>query len=190
MFDEVNRSTDEYMGKWQNFVAQRKNRDLFERLKPTAVGWKVADLAGHDQAVSELRGGCDHIVAVWLNDRWITKMHLRDTQLSGGIEIIKVMQLRPGSTDATGLDHIDFMDMEETNTKAILEEEGVKFTEEENGIANWISVWFDNTEAKLRRGTVLDIVIAELDETNNKIRGQKFANPLGDPGVAHVSEVE
>lgn len=190
MFDELNQAIDGYMAKWQALVGARKNKDFFERLKPTAVGWKVADLAEHDRVVNELRGACDQVIAVWMNERWITKMHLKDSQLNGGIEIIKILQLRPGSSDATGLDHADFMDMEETNTKAILEEEGVKFTEEENGIANWVSIWFDGTEAKLRRGTVLDVIIAELDETNNKIRGQKFANPIGDPGLAHVSEVE
>ncbi len=191
MFDEINNAFGGYMGKWQGFVAQRQNKDLFDRLKPTAVGWKVADLAEHDRVVNELRGACDQVVAVWMNDRWITKLHLKDSQLNGGVEIIKILQLRPGSTDAVGLDHVDFMDMEETNTRAILEEEGVKFTDEENGPhCTWTSIWFDNTEAKLRRGTVLDVIISELDETNNKIRGQKFANPIGDGSAAHVSEVE
>ncbi len=188
--EEINNAINGYMGKWQGFVAQRKNKDLFERLRPTAVGWKVADLAEHDRVVNELRGACDQVLSIWMNGRWITKLHLRESQLNGGIEIVKVMQRRPDSQDALGIDHLDFMDMEETNTKAILEEEGVKFTEEENGKCVWTSIWFDDTEAKLRRGTVLDVVIAELDETNNKIRGRKYANPIGDPGLAHVSEVE
>ena len=191
MFDELNQAINQYMGKWQGFVGQRNVKEFFERLKPTAVGWKTTDLAEHDRLVNEWRDACDQIVAVWLNDRWITKMHLREQKLHSDIEIIKVMQRRPGSSDAVGLDHLDFLDMEETNTKTILsEEQGVKWTEEENVISNWTSIWFDDTEAKLRRGTVLDVIIAELDETNNKIRGHKFANPIGDGSAAHVSEVE
>jgi hypothetical protein len=83
------------------------------------------------------------------------------------------MQRRPGSTDAVGLDHIDFMDMEETNTKAVLADESdLKWTEEKNGLCQWTSVWFDGTEAKLRTGTVVDVCIDELEEVNSKLRGK------------------
>jgi hypothetical protein len=190
MFDEMNRSVDEYLGKWQAFVGQRKNKDLFERMKPTALGWKTTDLAEYDRLRNEWRDACDQIVEVWLNERWIAKLHLKDTTLSGGIEIIKLMQRRPGSTDAVGLDHLDFLDMEETNTKAILAEEtGVKWTEEKNGISEWTSIWFEGSEAKLRQGTVLDVIVAELEATNNHIRGQKFAVPLHDGGT-YAPDVE
>ena len=191
MFDEVNRAVDGYLSKWQALVAARKNKEFFERLRPTAIGWKVADVAEHDRLVSEWRNSCDQIIAVWLNDRWITKMHLKDQKLNGNIEIIKVMQLRPGSSDALGLDHLDFLDMEETNTIAILAEEAdIKSTAEENGLSHWTSIWFDGTEAKLRQGTVLDVIIAELHETNDKIRGQKFATSWGESAHAQISEVE
>jgi hypothetical protein len=190
MLDDLNGAIDEYISKWQSLIAQRKNKEFFERLRPTAVGWKVTDMAEHDRLVDEWRSACDQIVAVWLNDRWITKMHLKDRKLSGGIEIIKVMQRRPGSDDAIGLDHLDFLDMEETNTIAILAEENLKTSNEENGISHWTSIWFDGTEAKLRQGTVLDTIIAELRETNEKILGEKFAAGQSVVERPHVSEVE
>lgn len=181
MFDELNQKIDEFLGKWQGLVAQRKNKDFFERLKPSAAGWKVADLAEYDRCKNEWRGACDLIFENWMNDRWIAEMHLKDTKLSGGIEVIKLMQRRPGSSDAAGLDNIDFMDMEETNTKVVLAEEtGLKWTEEKNGLCAWTSIWFEGTEAKLREGTVLDVAIDEIQAVNNKIRGEKFAQPVGD----------
>ena len=191
MFDELNQKIDEYLAKWQALVDQRKNKEFFERLKPTAIGWKVTDLAEYDQLLHEWRGACDQIVEVWMNDRWMAKLHLKDSKLHGDIEIIKLMQRRPNSSDAVGLDHIDFMDMEQTNTKAILaEEHDLKWTEEENGPCVWTSVWFAGTEAKLRQGTVLDVIIAELEAINNKIRGAKFARPVLEGSNAIVPEVE
>lgn len=191
MFDELNRSIDEYMGKWQALVNARKNKEFFERLKPIAAGWKVADFEEYERLKREWRGSMDMLFENEMNGRWIAEIHLKDTKLSGGLEIIKLMQRRPGSSDALGLDNIDFMDMEETNTKAVLAEEtDIKWTDEKNGLCVWTSIWFDGTEAKLRNGTVLDVAIDELQAVNNKIRGQKFAEPLGDTGPAYGSGVE
>jgi hypothetical protein len=189
MFDELNRAIDEYQNKWNALVAQRKNKEFFERLKPTTVGWKVADLAEYDRLKNEWRGACDLVFEKWMNERWIAEIHLKDTKLSGGIEVIKLMQRRPNSSDALGLDNMDFMDMEETNTKAVLSEEGdLKYTDEANGLCAWISIWFDGTEAKLRQGTPLDVAIDELREVNSKIRG-KFI-PSHEANAAAVAEVE
>jgi hypothetical protein len=179
MFDELNAAIDGYFGKWRALIDARqdeKNKEFFDRLKPHAVGWKVADQAEYDRLFNEWRGACDQIHVAWMNDRWLATMHLRDQKLHGEIEIIKLMQRRPGSSDTLGLDHVDFMDMEEVNTKAILAEEtDLKWTDEVNGLCKWTSIWFDGTEAKLRSGTVVDVAIAELQAVNNKIRGEKYA---------------
>jgi len=173
MFDELNQAIDEYLAKWQNLVAQRQNKEFFDRMKVCAVGWKTADLAEYDRLFAAWREACDQIHVGLINDRWIATMHLKDSELHGGVTIIKLMQRRPGSTDAVGLDHIDFMDMEETNTKAVLADESdLKWTEEKNGLCQWTSVWFDGTEAKLRTGTVVDVCIDELEEVNSKLRGK------------------
>lgn len=170
MFDSLNQAIDEYQVKWNALVAQRKNKEFFERLKPTAVGWKVADSAEYDRLLSEWRSAADFINESWLNDRWIAEIHLKSTKLNGGIEIIKLMQRRPDSSDVVGLDHLDFYDTEVVNTTTVLAEEtDVKWTEEENGLCKWVSVWFDGTEAKLRAGTVLDVIVLELQETNRKL---------------------
>ncbi len=194
MFDQLNQAIDGYLGKWQALIAARqdeKNKEFFERLKPTAVGWKTEDIAEYDRLFSLWRDACDHIHVASLNDRWIAEMHLKDEKLSGNIEIIKLMQRRPGSSDAVGLDHLDFMDMEETNTKAILAEEtDLKWTDEKNGLCVWTSIWFDDTEAKLREGTVVDVSIAELQQVNNKIRGEKFAQPIAETAITLGGGVE
>ncbi len=186
---DLNKAIDEYMAKWQALVDGRKNKEFFERLQPTAVGWKTTDLAEFDRLFNEWRAACDQIHVGLKNDRWIATMHLKDDKLHEDIEVIKLMQRRPDSTDPVGLDNIDFLDTEETNTWAILDEEGLKWSKEENGRCKWTSIWFDGTEAKLRDETVLDVGIAELAEINNKILGPKFARPT-DGLAAHMEEVE
>lgn len=175
MLDELNQAIAEYQGKWQRFVGGRLNREFFQALKPVAVGWKVADRAEYDRLCAELHDSCDKIIETWMNGRWIGKMHVRDTKLASGIEIVKVMQRRPGSHDATGLDHVDFYSPEVARAEEVLsQEKDVNWTRETNDAVagyGWISIWFAGTEAKLKDTTVLDIVIGELGELNRKITG-------------------
>lgn len=175
MFDEISSAVVAYNRKWQDFTHGRANTKFFEDLLPVAVGWKVADKAAYTSACAELHDKCDRIIETWMNGRWVAKLQLRDETLPGGIILIKIMQRRPNSDDALGLDHVDFYS-DNKNIQAVLENEpGVQWTTESNDIiANyeWLSVWFDDTEAKIKSETVLDIIIAELQEANHHILGK------------------
>ena len=175
MLDKLNAALDAYGQEWQKLVSSRTNRMFFEGLRPTAVGWKTEDRAEYDRLVSELHDQADQIVETWMNGRWIAKVHLRGARLANGAEIIKIMQRRPDSTDAVGLDHVDFYSPQATKTELLLKQEAdLKWTWESNDIIagyDWISIWFAGTEAKLKSDTVLDIVQAELQELNQRITG-------------------
>jgi hypothetical protein len=152
-------------------VANRQQADFFKTLKPTALGWKTTDLDEYDQIFASLRDECDQIHIARLNDRWLATMHLKDAKLEGGIEIVKLMQRRPGSEDKTGLDHLDFMVSDMAKAHEILNNEpNLKWTNETNNPnCHWISIWFENTEAKIRDGSVIDVCIAELKDVNTNI---------------------
>lgn len=169
MIDELDSALKDFQTKWQKLVAKRSDADFFDELRPTAVAWKVPDAAEHDRLCAELRDKCDLVISSWMDERWITKLHLKDTKLEGGIEIIKIMQRRPNSTDALGLDHVDFYSPGVAQADVVLKQESdLKWNHETNG-ASWISVWFDGGEAKLRTDTVLDSYIRDLRETRNRI---------------------
>ncbi|SRR6266702_1390778 len=176
MIDELNEALEQYHAKWHKLVSGRRNKTFFEGLMPTAVGWKTADRAEYDRLCAELHDQSDHIAETWMNGRWIAKFHLRDVKLAGDIEIVKIMQRRPGSSDAVGIDHVDFYSTEVAGAERILQDEpDLKWTNESNDVIagyGWISIWFDNTEAKLKRDTVLDIVSAELQQLSDKIKGE------------------
>jgi hypothetical protein len=168
MIDELNGALKTYHTKWHELTAKRKNKAFFERLKPIAVAWKVEDLSDFDQRFASLRDTCDQIHLGWLDGRWLATLHLKESALLENISVIKIMQRRPGSTDAVGLDHVDFLLPDDVDALAILKSEpDLKWTEELGGtFCTWVSLWFAGTEAKLRAKnlTTPDACIRELEE--------------------------
>ncbi len=173
MIDELNKALQTYQQSWQKLIDTRTNRAFFEGLKPVAVGWKTVDRTEYNKLLAELHDQSETIVEKWMNGRWIAKVHLKDAKLANGCELIKLMERRPGSTDATGLDHVDFYSPEIAGAEPLLKQEtDLKWTWESNDVIegfDWISVWFEGTEAKLKSDTVLDIVQAELKQLNEHI---------------------
>lgn len=171
MIDDFNQGIAAYMQKWQVLVAARKDKEFFEAFKPTAVCWKVGDETDLDRRVSELRGQAEHIHWARLNDRWVVTAYLREP-LALGIRIAKVYQRRPASSDALGLDHVDFY-APEVKEDVLAAEPDLTWTHESNGeLCKWISLWFAETEAKLRDNTTLDIEAAELTQASKKVTGK------------------
>jgi len=169
MFDELNNAIDSYQAKWEALCTGRKDAAFFRALRPTAIGWKVADRAEYDKLFALWHDACDQITEVWLNGRYIAKMHLRE-ELHSGITIVKLMERRPNSTDAVGLDHLDFYAADPVTTPAMqAKEPDLKFSEEANGVCRWTSLWFDGTEAKLRNDTVLSVIVIELQDLEKQI---------------------
>jgi hypothetical protein len=184
MINELNAAINDYQLKWRTLAGTRKDRGFFDGLRPTAVGWKAVDPADFDKRFAFLRALSDQIHLGWVNERWLATFHLREPQLPWGIETIKLMQRRPGSGDATGLDHLDFL-VPEGTTAAIIKtsEPDLKVTEEKNGDhCKWLSLWFGNTEAKLRSDTVFDVCASELLDT--KLRSLETP---GSPAPARAS---
>ena len=180
MLEELQSALTTYNQKWHTLVAARSNKAFFESLKPTAAGWKVADRAEYDRRYAELHDQSDQIVETWMNGRWVAKFHLRDRELEGGIQIIKLMQRRPGSTDKPGLDHVDFYGPDRQAMETTLRSEpDLQWSQESNAVIagySWLSVWFAGIEAKLKANTVLDIVQRELADLNKRIIGSTSTN--------------
>lgn len=173
MLDEINAALKEYYATWNNLVGSRKDGEYFEQLKPVAVGWKVADLAQYDDVRSQLRPVAGLMHERRMNNRWISKIVLEDVELEGGICIVKLMQRRPASDDALGLDHVDFYTPDVIGLEEMLDREpDLKATQERNVALDnysWISIWFDGTEAKIKPHTVLKLAGEELQTIEDQI---------------------
>jgi len=171
MHAELNAEINNYQFHWKDWILHRVHRDYFEQLQPTAVGWKTADMAEFDKRFAVLRAHSSQIHLAWINKRWIATCILREP-LAWNIRVVKLMQRRTGSTDKTGLDHIDFM-VGEGLTAAHLkgQDPELEVTNEENGEhCKWVSVWFKGSEAKLRSDTTVDVCIAEMQDVSKELR--------------------
>lgn len=169
MIGELSTAITDYKTKWETLVAERSDKVFFESLKPTSVAWKTEDLADYDARMAELRDMCDQIFVVWMNERWIAKLHLKEGVLPWNLRIIKLMQRRPDSQDAVGLDHVDFYTADDTAIEPALKAEpGLKWNFEKNN-AEWYSVWFAGGEAKIRDDTICGVCANELLETEKEI---------------------
>jgi hypothetical protein len=170
MIDKLNVAVKDYKSKWKKLIDDAENKEFLENQKPTAVALKVTDLNELLGCFNELRDICDQIHWGWVNERWLLTMHLKDKDLEWEISIIKLMQRRPGTDDPVGLDHIDFWNKENGRAEEFLDKSNLNWTKEQNSThCKWTSIWFANTEAKLRTDTVLDPCIAELKDTKAKI---------------------
>ncbi|HSD56347.1 MAG TPA: hypothetical protein VLA92_04295 [Candidatus Saccharimonadales bacterium] len=172
MFHELTKAVNVYETNWKTLVAGRANREFFETFVPTAVGWKTIDQTDFDKRFAELRELSDQIHLGWVNNRWLATFHLKDTSLPMNIRLVKLMQRRPSSEDATGLDHVDFAFRPERSSlkERLAEEPSLKWDEETNGDhCKWISIWFADTEAKVRSDTVLDVCAAEMKDLEKEI---------------------
>ena len=177
MIDDLNTALGDYFSRWHDLCRGRKDTLFFDNLKPVALGWKVQNRDEYDRILTELHDKADKIIETWMNERWIAKVHLKDEKLTGNIELVKIMLRRPGSTDAVGLDHLDFYAPEFSRAEQVLQAEtDLRWSWESNDVIegyDWLSVWFDHTEAKIKSDTVLDIVAAELQDLSKRITGKQ-----------------
>jgi len=168
--DEFNKALKAYEQKWHALTTGRNNEAFFAALKPTAFGWKTKDISEFNAWHNKLRDLSDQIHLGWVNERWLATFHLKGDPMHLDMRVIKIMQRRPQSTDAIGLDHVDFYTPDISAAEELLKKEDLKWTRETNGDhCKWLSVWFDGTEAKVRTDTVLRVCSDELIETENRI---------------------
>jgi hypothetical protein len=167
VIDELTTALKDYQAKWQAFVGERSDKTFFENLKPTSVAWKTEDLEDYDARLNELRDLSGEIFIKWMNDRWIAKICLREPLLPWNLRIIKLMQRRPNSTDAVGLDHVDFYTAQKVEP-ILQKESNIKWNYEKNN-AEWYSVWFAAGEAKLRNDTICRVCADEMLDVEKEI---------------------
>lgn len=151
-----------YLKRWQDLTAKCQNQRAFSSLKPTAVGWKVTDRAELQELAASLQDQSLQIHCGWVNERWLATFYLKEPLENTNVQMVKLMERRPESTDATGLDHVDFLAPEDM-AQTLAKEPSLSWSEERNGEhCKWLSVWFDGTEAKLRTDTVLQVCADEM----------------------------
>ncbi len=167
MFGPLNEALEAFHKKWHALVAARVDPAFFGSLKIAGVGWKTEDMAEFDHLFKQLRAVSSQAHLAWINERWIATFILRDPgHLCCEIPLVKLMQRRPGSNCPVGLDHVDFLlPKGVAPEEALAKEPDLTWTPEANEPhSKWISLRFDDCEAKLRTETTISACISELQE--------------------------
>jgi hypothetical protein len=165
--DDINRSAKAYFTKLNTFVNQY---NLTPRV-PSTIAWKVTDI---NAFCDDLSGFLSHKQISQCHIGFVDKRYIASIvfkqPIYQNIHILKLMQRRPQSTDPIGLDHADFIVDNFSEFVAELTKQKVpEWSLESNEIHGWISVWFNNTEAKYVDHIVLDVGVKELQEITQQL---------------------
>lgn len=135
---------------------------------PSAIGWKVAELDIFNATLKELLNAGAIQVHIGEVDKRFIATAVFEESVTWGINVIKLMQIRQGSDDPLGLDHVDFYHPDLEEAKDVLRE--VESWEMESNYAHqWISLRFNSREAKFVDHSVLDVCIGEMRQAKDKI---------------------
>jgi hypothetical protein len=150
---------------WKVYEKDLIKQGLPGPLKPTAVGFKVADLAEFKSTVDGLLDLSEQLHVGTVNDRFIGTFVLKNPLDTAYIRLIKILQRRPGSDDPLGLDHIDFFIKDISAAEQCLATARANWEHESNEVHQWLSVRFGEDlqyEAKLLNHTSLSAGITEM----------------------------
>ncbi len=167
--EEIRRALKIYFQEWQDWLKTHEEFN-FATHTPMHVGWKVPDGPALAQMFTELLPALQSGHLGTVDNRKI--MLLVPNEPVAGVPILQIMQLRPGSTDALGLDHVAFYCADIAMLKEVLQNNPAEWEEQRNPGHTWISMWWgpDKREVKFFDHTSLDLGARELSETSAAIK--------------------
>jgi hypothetical protein len=168
---DIQRELKVFWQEWQAWCRLVTGHDFGGR-RPIHVGWKVASEATVAKLVAELLPESDQVHVGTVDDRKIALLALH--QPLEQVPILQIMQRRPGSADALGLDHVAFHYDDLVELQEVLEASPYKWERQSNTGHSWLSLWFGERqrEVKFFDHTSLDVAARELVEASKQILGR------------------
>jgi predicted metalloenzyme YecM len=169
--EALSQSLDKYFAKWDEYVARMGLYAIASKMRPIAIGWKVANRAEYRRVMSVLDTYAKQIHSVEVSDRKFATVVLSEP-LARGVTVIKVIERREGSRDVVGLDHVDFYLPIIEGLAEMLERGEANWRRQGNDTYKRVSVRFGPEslyEAKIIDHTMLDIAADELDNASKRI---------------------
>lgn len=169
--EALSQSLDKYFIKWDEYVARMGMFSIAEKMRPTAVGWRVADRTDYKRAISVLDPFAAQMHSVTVGGRKIATVILTKP-IGRGIKVIKVIERREGSRDVVGLDHVDFYLPFLEGLAEMLDRGEANWRKQGNKKYEKLSVRFGPEslfEAKISDHTVLNIAAEELNHASKML---------------------
>jgi hypothetical protein len=166
--DEIRSALRAYIKEWQAWL--KPGEFDFAALKPMHAGWKVPDEPALAQMFAKLLPNIREAHLGTVDKRKIALLVPHEPVET--VPVLQIMQLRPGSNDALGLDHVAFYCAHMTSLQAALKNMPEKWEEQSNPGHTWVSMWFGprQREVKFFDHTSLDLGARELSRTSANIK--------------------
>jgi hypothetical protein len=165
---EIQIALQKYFEDWDDWTVQAKEF-AFGDLKPMHAGYKVREESDLGRKISELLTETEQGHIGTVDKRKIALLSLKEPVEN--VPVLQIMQLRPGSSDPLGLDHVAFYCADMQSLETALKGAPYKWEHQSNPGHAWISLWFgkNNREVKFFDHTSLDLGSRELSEASQKI---------------------
>jgi hypothetical protein len=171
--ETLSQSLDLYFKKWDSFIDRVGLRDYANKMKPVALGWKVATNYEYRRMLSTLELYSKQSHGIKVGKRKIATFVLDDT-LQRGIGVIKVLERGNNINEKLGLDHVEFFVPNTAGIPEILDKSEVNWKVQGNDNFQRIVIRFGPEkllEARLGDHTILDISANELTAAGKKLVG-------------------
>jgi hypothetical protein len=168
--EEIRTVVRTYLGEWRDWLTVAPEGFDFAALKPMHAGWKVSDEPALGQKIVALLPNTEAAHIGTVDKRKIALLVAKEP--IEGVPVLQIMQLRPGSTDALGLDHVAFYCADMASLQLAVEKSHEKWEHQSNPGHQWISMWWgpSRREVKFFDHTSLDLGARELSNTSAKIK--------------------
>jgi hypothetical protein len=171
--ETLSQSLDVYFKKWDAFVERVGLEPFADKMKPVAIGWKVAGNSEYRRMMVTLDMYTKQSHTIAVGKRRIATFVL-DEKLHRGIGIIKLIQRGQNVNDRLGLDHVEFFVPNMVGLPQLLDRSEVNWKMQGNDIFQRILIRFGPEkllEARISDHTILDISANELQMAAKKLIG-------------------
>jgi len=171
--ETLTQSLDGYFKKWDSFVERVGLQSYSPKMRPVAVGWKVASTREYRRMLTTLDIYSRQSYSITIGQRKVAHFVMDDTMLRG-IGVIKLIERGQGVNEKLGLDHVEFFVPSMLGIPELLDKSEVNWKMMGNDAFQRIVIRFGPEkllEARISDQTTLDICAYELQQAAKKLIG-------------------
>lgn len=171
--ETLSQSLDIYFKKWDAFIERVGLEGYSSKMRPVAIGWKVASASEYRRMLTTLDMYTKQSHSIAVGKRKIATFVMQEPLLRG-IGVIKLVQRGVNVNDKIGLDHVEFFVPSMIGIPQLLDKSEVNWKMQGNDIFQRIVIRFGPEkllEARISDHTILDISANELQMAAKKLLG-------------------
>jgi len=171
--ETLTQSLDAYFKRWDSFVERVGLQGYASKMKPVAVGWKVATTREYRRMLTTLDIYARQSYSITIGQRKVAHFVMNENLLRG-IGVIQLIERGAGINEKLGLDHVEFFVPSMVGIPQLLDKSEVNWKMMGNDNFQRIIIRFGPEkllEARISDTTTLDMCAFELTQAAKKLIG-------------------